>query len=273
MVSEEFKKNVASNDIVTVRSTLLDYMIIDKSFAKFDEALNYAEKTMNVIEPSDESEKEFEKDINKWDEKYLNKQKVALMVCFSQQRIDHVKKVIQKVLGAEEISNSKTSENISRRKTGKTVLEEKIVNQTKNSKHNGDENKTQIQPSVKASTTTSNSRTGRKIIEVNNGDSNRTEENVQPIDVSTTTSNSRTGRKTIEEKDIELVCAEEEGHPVDVASLMIGGGLIIATVGGVTAGIGVAVAKPAIVGTGLVVAGVGGAIAVSGGVVKIVKNM
>ena len=46
MVSEEFKKNVELGDVVTIRSALIDYLIIDTTFRRFDEALEYAKQFM-----------------------------------------------------------------------------------------------------------------------------------------------------------------------------------------------------------------------------------
>lgn len=50
MISEEFKQNVASGNPDMVRSTLIDYLIIDRTFKSFDEALEYANNFMGIIE-------------------------------------------------------------------------------------------------------------------------------------------------------------------------------------------------------------------------------
>lgn len=209
MVSEEFKRNVESKDVVTVRSALVDYLIIDTTFRKFDEALDYAEKNLGVIEPPQSGEtSDFEKNSDAWNESYLNKQKVALMVYFSQARINHLKDVITKVLGAEASKSKAVS---------------------------GDANK-----DVESSTKSNGIRTGRRTVGVTEGKTKRT---------------------------------EEEVHPVDFAAWMIGGGIAIAAVGGVTGGVGVAIANPAVVHAGIATACVGGGVAITGGVAKIVKNM
>lgn len=81
MVSEEFKKNVELGDVVTIRSALIDYLIIDTTFRRFDEALEYAKQLIDVIEP-DDGKADDGLAQEHWDETYLNKQKVALMVNF-----------------------------------------------------------------------------------------------------------------------------------------------------------------------------------------------
>lgn len=96
-ISPEFKENVQSNNVIRVRSALLDYLIIDRTtFDLFDTALDYANKSLEVTEEHDN--KPFENEPEKWDKDYLNKQKASLMVNFSEKRIAHLKKVVTKVL-------------------------------------------------------------------------------------------------------------------------------------------------------------------------------
>ena len=96
MVSKEFKKNVDSGNPITVRSALLDDLIIDRTFKKFDEDFKFTEGKVNVLMQHDG--KVFETDPEKWNRDYLNKQTVELMVNFSQERINHLKAVIVKVM-------------------------------------------------------------------------------------------------------------------------------------------------------------------------------
>lgn len=240
MVSEEFRKNVESGDAVTVRSALVDYLIIDTTFGQFDEALAYAEKYMSIVE-DDDGQQDYILDDSLWNESYLNKQKVALMVNFSEKRIKHVKKVVQTVLapsGKIKKSNKEAARSESNRsgsRTGRTVVSEMPV-----TGKTGDQNSVNMQSEQRHNARES---TG-----------------------------SRTGRKTIAEKSVEVKQSEEDAHSVDIAAWMIGSGIAVAAVGGIAAGVGVAMAEPEMVHAGLVVAGVGGVIAVSGGIVKIVRE-
>ena len=256
MVSEEFKRNVESKDVVTVRSALVDYLIIDTTFRKFEEALDYAEKNLGVIEPPQSGEtSDFEKNSEAWNESYLNKQKVALMVYFSQARIDHLKDVITKVLGAEVSKPKAISSDANKAvessiksngiRTGRTVLSEREL-------HHSAEDRRSNETKEKATQITS---TSHNTVRTSN------------------TSNNRTGRRTVGVTEGKTKRTEEEVHPVDIAAWMIGGGIAIAAVGGVTAGVGVAIAKPAVVHAGIATACVGGGVAITGGVVKIVKKM
>lgn len=112
MVSQEFKKTVESGNLNRVRSVLLDDLIIDRTFKMFDEALAYANERLDVIQPHDDANVGYpiDDDREKWDDRYLSLQSTELMVNFSQDRIDHIKKVIQKVLPPNDETPKKHSE-------------------------------------------------------------------------------------------------------------------------------------------------------------------
>ncbi|WP_261806254.1 hypothetical protein [Lapidilactobacillus luobeiensis] len=96
-ISASFQQIVAAGSTDRVKSALIDYMIMDKSFQKFDVAFQFAQDKMDLLEPFDEGP--LEQDVTKWDKDYLNMQKVELLDNFAMERIDHVKQIIQKVLG------------------------------------------------------------------------------------------------------------------------------------------------------------------------------
>ncbi|MCI9493724.1 MAG: hypothetical protein HFH42_11570 [Lachnospiraceae bacterium] len=257
MVSEEFKKNVELGDVVTIRSALIDYLIIDTTFRRFDEALEYAKQFIDVIEP-DDGKADDGLAQEHWDETYLNKQKVALMVNFSQKRIDHIKLVVKTVLAdkahgvqnpdaVKEPPKVKTQGN----RTGRTVLSEEAIPRPEQSA------KASMDVNVKAPKTVSKS---------------DSKANYSAQQTSKPLGGGRTGRTTIGEKSSSVKRTEEEVHRVDIAAWMIGAGITAAAVGGLTAGIGAIAAKPAVIHAGVAIAGVGGAATVSGGVIKIVKE-
>ena len=258
MVSEEFKKNVESGDVVTIRSALVDYLIIDTTFSRFDEALDYAKQLIDVFEP-DDGKADYDLVQEHWNETYLNKQKVALMINFSQKRIDHVKLVVKTVLAdkthgvqnldaVKELPKVKSQGN----KTGRTVLSEEATPRS--------EQGTRASRNVNTKAAKTVSRSDSKV-----------NYNTQPT--SNSLNEGRTGRRTIGEKSSSVKRTEEEVHPVDIAAWMIGGGITVAAVGGLAAGVGTIVAKPAVIHAGVVIARVGGVVAVSGGVIKIIKVM
>lgn len=129
MVSEEFKKNMESGNVISVRSALVDYLFVDKSFKQFDEALSEANKKVKIMEPYDGLAMDLE---GPWTLDYLNAQKVALMVNFSDERIRHLKKVITSVWGEERQLEKKPQGNageknhseVQRRAVGRKVISE-----------------------------------------------------------------------------------------------------------------------------------------------------
>lgn len=128
MISKEFQENIESGDVVLVRCALSNDLIIDRTFKKFEEEYKAADEKMNLlVVPYDGGP--LEKDPEKWDMEYLNQQKVALIENFSQERIEHLQKVIQKVMppvGEKEGNSHSAHQKMSGKRTGsKTTIVEK----------------------------------------------------------------------------------------------------------------------------------------------------
>ena len=69
-VSTEFKEIVAKGDKNAVRTSLANYMILDRSYSLFDEAYSYAASQMDILDAHDGQE--LTQDRTKWTEEYLN---------------------------------------------------------------------------------------------------------------------------------------------------------------------------------------------------------
>lgn len=209
MVSEEFIKNIESGNVVSVRSALVDYLFVDKSFRKFDEALLETNKRIEIMEPYDGLEMNLD---GPWTSDYLNAQKVALMVNFSTERINHMKKVIIGVLGEnsqfEKKQHSKVSETkmpeMQRREVGRKVISETEVKR-------------------------------QEVLKSHTSQANNTTNNVR----SNTSSTKRTGRSTISEKTTRVESSDDKkinaGLIVGGAAVALGGGIAVASGGGVMA--------------------------------------
>lgn len=218
MVSEEFKRNVQAGDVVTVRSALVDYLISDRTFKTFDEALSYASSQLPVIEEHDG--KVFEPKAA-WDMRYLNLQKAALSFNFSQARIDHLKDVIKAVMPAE-VSNTPAAassarvpkEKTSGGRTGRIVVEETVHQPSQPAVRQG-------QPQIERRTNPSG-KTGKRIVS----------ETEHPAD-------DQRGQKSTQ--------------GFDGSSALIVGGVAVATVGVIAAEPVVIGAGAAIAGVGCVV--------------------
>ena len=228
MISEEFKQNVASGNPDMVRSTLIDYLIIDRTFKSFDEALEYANNFMGIIE-SFNNEPPFSEE--PWNRTYLNQQKVALMMNFSLERIAHIKKVISNVLPVQQeeprfneqkpLSTSRTGSKTVRSVVSETTLpkqEQQIASSSRPSSVRQEKPKCATH-SIENTTTGTQKRTGSKIVRETVSSPKRTEDK--------------------EKSDTDII-----------GTALIVGGVAVAAVG-------LATVEPIIIGTGVVIAGVG----------------
>jgi len=106
MVSPEFNSAVKTGNLLRVRIMLKDSLIVDPTFAQFNEMLAYARTELpELLEPYDNGA--LEDDTGKWDKDLMNMKLVEIVNNFSQPRIDHLKRVISIVL-ADKIRSAKT---------------------------------------------------------------------------------------------------------------------------------------------------------------------
>lgn len=144
MISPDFKNNVQLGDIFSIRSALVDYLIVDRTFAKFNEALEYAERDLQITVPFAENAAPMK--LDGWDEDYLNLAKVGLLSNFSEERINHLKSVIKAVLptaeaSANEILSEPASIQGKESLTGRKVIsEERSYTKVNSEKDAGEQN-------------------------------------------------------------------------------------------------------------------------------------
>ncbi len=222
-VSKEFMDIVAQGDKNAVRTSLANYMILDRSYKLFDESFSYAQSKMDIIERHDGQE--LTQDRKKWIEEYLNEQLVAVVINFSKERIAHIKQVIPVALKTSgQAADNKPSPNISTpSRTGRKRTEQEIHTAQK----------------AQSVCTTHTSETRK-----------------QPK--RSTTSSGRTGRTTISERETSI--CDEDSHSsssgFDYGTALIVGGAAVAVVG-------LAVSEPVVIGAGIVIAGSGCVVKVS----------
>ena len=256
-VSKEFMDIVAQGDKNAVRTSLANYMILDRSYKLFDESFSYAQSKMDIIERHDGQE--LTQDRKKWTEEYLNEQLVAVVINFSKERIAHIKQVIPVALKTSgQAADNKPSPNISTpSRTGRKRTEQEI--------HTAQ--KTQSVCTTHTSETRKQPRTGRKRTEQEIHTAQKTqsvctthtsETRKQPK--RSTISSGRTGRTTISERETSI--CDEDSHSsssgFDYGTALIVGGAAVAVVG-------LAVSEAVVIGAGIVIAG-------SGCVVKVSKK-
>ena len=105
MVSPEFNSAIKTGNLLRVRIMLKDSLIVDPTFAQFNEMLAYARTELpELLEPYDNGA--LEDDTGKWDKDLMNMELVEIVNNFSQPRIDHLKRVISIVL-ADKIRSAK----------------------------------------------------------------------------------------------------------------------------------------------------------------------
>lgn len=102
MISQEFKSTVLDKNLLRTRIMLKDSFVVDPTFAQFDEMLSYARAYLpSLFVPFDGEN--LENDAAKWNVNVMNEELVQLVTNFSEVRINHLKKVVAKVLESESI--------------------------------------------------------------------------------------------------------------------------------------------------------------------------
>ena len=108
MLSSEYKASVSNRNLLRTRIMLKDSLVVDPTFVQFDEMYGYAEKNFtDLLDIYDDGF--LEKDESKWNKDVMNEELSQLVANFSQQRIEHLKKVVASVLKleAERITNER----------------------------------------------------------------------------------------------------------------------------------------------------------------------
>ncbi len=100
MISQEFKTTVASKNLLRTRIMLKDSFIIDPTLTQLNEMLSYAKMHLPSLFVPFDGEK-LENDRDKWDKNIMNSELVQLVNNFSEVRLNHLKKVVAKVLAVE----------------------------------------------------------------------------------------------------------------------------------------------------------------------------
>ena len=100
MVSQEFKASVADKNLLRTRIMLKDSFVVDPTFSQLREMLAYAKQQLpDLLMPFDGDI--LEEDSSKWNHEVMNMELVQLINNFSETRINHLEKVVSKVLETE----------------------------------------------------------------------------------------------------------------------------------------------------------------------------
>ena len=193
-IAPEFKNFVENNDLIQIRSYLANYLVVDQTFATYEEAFKYASERLPVVQKHDGSI--LESECANWNKEYLNSQLVAVVSNFSEERIEHIKQVIKNVLskpGQGVTSNISVTQEKKVSRTGRTVVQEREV-----------ANKRRTPQSNASTTSQQRSRSGNS-------------------------HSSRTGRRMINESECESDKKTESD--INYSTAMIVGGAVVTTIG------------------------------------------
>ena len=94
-ISQAFCDAVKKRDIMIIRIMLKDSLIIDKSFGKFSEMREYAER--HNVDFWDKKDSGFIRCEKPWNEKLLDREMSALISHFTQERVLYIKEMIREV--------------------------------------------------------------------------------------------------------------------------------------------------------------------------------
>lgn len=100
MLSQEFKATVSDKNLLRTRIMLKDSFVVDPTFVQLDEMLSHARVYLPGLFVPFDGEC-LENDEAKWNDNVMNEELVHLVTNFSETRINHLKKVVSKVLKPE----------------------------------------------------------------------------------------------------------------------------------------------------------------------------
>lgn len=105
-ISKSFEASVKNESIDVVRSILINSLITDRTFKKFDEELEYAKNIFNdIIQDGDEVELNLDK--TTWNDSYCGLVSFELLSNFSLKRINHLKEVLIEIHGEPELVDNR----------------------------------------------------------------------------------------------------------------------------------------------------------------------
>lgn len=97
-ISNVFKKAVEESDVLSIRIAMKDSLLQDVTFSQFKVMEGMVKHIPDVYE--DHDGRTFEMNTSAWDIDYLDTIMAQLMMNFSKDRLDHAKRVVQKLYPA-----------------------------------------------------------------------------------------------------------------------------------------------------------------------------
>lgn len=135
MISPEFEKAVMAGNLLLTRIMLKDSMLLDPTFCQFDEMLSYAKSYFpNLFVPFDGEMLETNETL--WNRAVMDQELTLLVTNFSEVRVNHLKKVVAKVLAekADSIRRKRLQGNTQEQSRKQTETRMGIGNKSKEEK-------------------------------------------------------------------------------------------------------------------------------------------
>ena len=92
-ITNTFRECVDKGEVERLRIMMSNSLLLDYSFAEFDEMENLARNVPDLYEKQDD--RQFIEDPAQWNDDYIDRLDADLVFNFSHERIEHLKKVIQ----------------------------------------------------------------------------------------------------------------------------------------------------------------------------------
>ena len=133
-ITNEFRDAVESNNKLRVRIMLKDIILVDPSFATFNEMISFAEKSVDNLYDEHDGEV-LNTDRSTWNEDYMNRQLVSVITNFSKERIQLLEEIVKQLyIGKIDSSENAPKSNVFYTSPTKkiTYYAKKIVDYVKN---------------------------------------------------------------------------------------------------------------------------------------------
>lgn len=92
-ITEYFRNAVTSKNVIGLRIMMKDSLLVDLTFAEFEEMNTLARDVPGLFDPHDGYG--FEGDRSSWNDTYMNKLMVQVIDNFSHERVNHLKEVVR----------------------------------------------------------------------------------------------------------------------------------------------------------------------------------
>jgi hypothetical protein len=92
-ITNSFREAVSNSNVKGIRIMMKDSLLVDPTFAEFNEMSRLASSVIGLYDQHDG--RELQNDISTWDDNYMDKLMVQVVSNFSKDRLEHLKAVVK----------------------------------------------------------------------------------------------------------------------------------------------------------------------------------